>query len=80
MVAIEALYLTALMSAFVGLIALISVSRRDIIRSRMGGQLARVIMVAALVSLGSFFLYALSPHDVVRNVYGVYAESGSGLR
>lgn len=70
MVAVESLYLAALLSAFVGLIALLVLAGPEIARSaRMKNFLAGVIVTAAIVSVGSLFLYALSPHAAARSVY-----------
>ncbi len=70
MVAVESLYLAALLSAFVGLIALLVLSGREITRTAgMKNFLAGVIITAAIVSVGSLFLYALSPHAAARSVY-----------
>ncbi len=70
MVAVESLYLVALLSAFVGLIALFVLAGPEIARpARSKKFLAGVILTAAIVSVGSFFLYALSPHAATRSVY-----------
>lgn len=66
MVAVESLYLAALLSAFIGLIALFVLAGRPDGRKFLVG----VIVAAAIVSVGSLFLYALSPHAAARSVYG----------
>jgi ABC-type enterobactin transport system permease subunit len=70
MVAVESLYLMALLSAFVGLIAMMVLSAPDIARADVKKLLVGVIVAASIVSVGSLFLYALSPHAVARSVYG----------
>ncbi|KAF2992488.1 hypothetical protein OGR47_05535 [Methylocystis sp. MJC1] len=71
MVAVESLYLAALLSAFIGLIALLVLAGPEIARpARSKNFLAGVIVATAIMSVGSFFLYALSPHAVARAVYG----------
>ncbi|KAF2990463.1 hypothetical protein OGR47_14935 [Methylocystis sp. MJC1] len=71
-VAVETLYLTAVLSAFIGLVglfALASQAGRTSIRARQ--SLAGVIVAATVVSLGSYVLYALSPHQEARQAeYG----------
>jgi ABC-type enterobactin transport system permease subunit len=71
MIAVESLYLTALLSAFIGLIALFALSAPKITRSVPSkGFLPGLIVAAAILSVGSFLLYALSPRDQARSVYG----------
>lgn len=69
MVVVESLYLLALLSAFVGLIALF-VLAEPASPSNAKKLLGRVIVAAAIVSVGSLFLYALSPHAAARSAYG----------
>jgi ABC-type Fe3+-siderophore transport system permease subunit len=71
MVAVETLFLTALLSAFIGFVALFafaSPQARGSARTR--NALAGIIVAASVVSLGSYALYAFSPHETVRTVYG----------
>ena len=75
MVAVESLYLTALLSAFVGLIGLLVLSAPNIARTDARKYLVGLIVAAAIVSVGSLFLYALSPHAVARSVYGSTSET-----
>jgi hypothetical protein len=70
MVAVESLYLVALLSAFIGLIALFVLAGPGIGRPEGRKFLVSVIVAAAILSVGSLFLYALSPHAVARSVYG----------
>jgi ABC-type enterobactin transport system permease subunit len=70
MVVAESLYLAALLSAFVGLIALLVLSGPEIARSaRTKDFLAGVIITATILSVGSLFLYALSSHAAARSIY-----------
>jgi uncharacterized membrane protein len=66
MVAVESLYLAALLSAFIGFIAFFVLAGRSEGRKFLVG----VIVAAAIISIGSLLLYALSPHAVARSVYG----------
>ncbi len=71
MIAIETLYLTALLSAFIGIIALFALTQptaAPLARTRT--FLGNLIVIMAVVSVASFFFYALSPHSVARQVYG----------
>lgn len=77
MVAIETLYLTALLSAFIGLIALFALSQPATTPlTGMRHFLGNLIIVAAIVSVASFLFYAISPHYASRQVYG----GGPGAR
>lgn len=70
MVTVEALFLTALLSAYMGLIALFALTAP---RPRGSGDhnfLMNLVMLAAIVSLASFLLYAVSPHSAARAIYG----------
>jgi hypothetical protein len=69
MIAVETLYLTALMSAFVGFIALFALSAPGMGRS-FRVALANFVVLAAVASVLSFLTYALSGHDAARSVYG----------
>jgi hypothetical protein len=80
MVAVESLYLAALLSAFIGLIALFVLSGAEVARTAgMKNFLVGVIVTAALVSVGSLFVYALSPHAAARSVYGSALASSTEL-
>lgn len=71
MVAIETLYLTALLSAFIGLIALFALSQPAAAPLKgMRSFLGNLIVIMAVVSVTSFFFYAVSPHLASRQVYG----------
>jgi hypothetical protein len=70
MVAVESLYLMALLSAFVGLIAMMVISAPDMARTDVKRLLVGVVVAASIISVGSLLLYALSPHAVARSVYG----------
>jgi hypothetical protein len=75
MVTVESLYLVALLSAFVGLIALMALSAPNFAQTDGRRYLVGVIVAAAIVSVGSPFLYALSPHAVARSVYGSNSQT-----
>ena len=68
MIAVETLYLTALLSAFIGWIALLSLARPR--GAASDHSLVNFIVIAAVISLGSFLLYAQSPRESARLVYG----------
>lgn len=80
-VAVEILYLAAVLSGFVGLIglfALASQAGRSSIRARQ--SLAGVIVAATVVSVGSYVLYALAPHQEARRAeYGALAAPKATL-
>jgi hypothetical protein len=79
MVAVETLYLTALLSAFIGLIGLFALTRSDIKRSaKLKNFLGAIVVVTAIVSVGSLFLYSQSPHNDARSVYGSTAARIAG--
>lgn len=69
---VETLLLTALVSAFVGLIGLAALARPDAAGlSRFRNTLRNIVTAAAVVSLLSFALYVFSPREEVRSsVYG----------
>lgn len=71
-VAVETLFLTAVLSAFVGLIALLALASRVAHRSeRVKSSLFGVVLTATIAAVGSFLLYARSPHEAARQtVYG----------
>jgi hypothetical protein len=69
MIAVETLYLSALLIAFVGLIALI-VLAASANGSSSRSFLGNIVIVAAIASLGSFLFYAFSARDEARSVYG----------
>ncbi|WP_442755241.1 hypothetical protein ACNHKD_00825 [Methylocystis sp. JAN1] len=71
MVAVESLYLAALLSAFIGLIALFVLAGPAVARpAATKNFLVGVIVTAAILSVGSLVLYAMSPRAVARSVYG----------
>jgi hypothetical protein len=72
MIAVETLYLSALLIAFVGLIALIVLAGRAN-GSSSGSFLGNIVILAAIASLGSFLFYAFSARDDARSVYGAAA-------
>lgn len=77
MIAIETLFLTALLSAFIGLIALFALAQPKtppLMKNR--SLLGNLIVVMAVLSVASFILYAFSPHIAARQVYGT-AEVGA---
>lgn len=66
-VAVETLFLTALMSAFIGAVALFALASSQARRSpRAQGALAALVAAASVAAVGSFFLYAVSPHEAAR--------------
>jgi hypothetical protein len=70
MIAVETLYLTSLLSAFIGLIALfVLIGPAKSRPAAYSAGLGNVIVLATLVSLGAFFVYALSPRAEARAVY-----------
>ena len=72
MIAVETLYLSALLVAFVGLIALIVLAGRAN-GSSSRSFLGNIVILAAIASLGSFLFYAFSARDDARSVYGAAA-------
>lgn len=77
-VAVETLYLTALLSAFIGLVGLFALAgpaARTSFRARQ--SLLGVVVAATVVSLSSYILYALSPHQEARQAtYGALTTPG----
>jgi hypothetical protein len=75
-VAVETLYLTALLSAFIGLVGLFALAgpaTRTSFRARQ--SLLGFIVAATVVSLSSYVLYALSPHQEARQAeYGALTQ------
>jgi hypothetical protein len=71
-VAVETLFLTALLSAFIGLVALFALASPAARgSSRVRQSLFGVAVAATVVSLASYILYALTPHqEARRTVYG----------
>ncbi len=69
MIAVETFYLTALLIAFVGLIALIVLAGPAVGNSSRR-FLANIALLAAIASAGSFLFYALSASEGARSVYG----------
>ena len=72
MIVVETLFLTAVLSAFVGLIALMALTSRAAQRSeRLEGSLFGVVLTATIAAVAAFLLYARSPHEAARqSVYG----------
>jgi ABC-type Fe3+-siderophore transport system permease subunit len=70
MVAVETLFLTALLSAFIGFVALFAFAGQARGAARMRAALAGIVVTASVVAVGSFVLYAFTPHEAVRTVYG----------
>lgn len=68
MIAVESLYLTALLIAFVGLIALIVLA--STIESPPRRFLGNIVILAAIASAASFLLYASTAREDARSVYG----------
>ncbi|MEK4032568.1 hypothetical protein WOC76_03500 [Methylocystis sp. IM3] len=80
MISVETFYLTALLSAFIGLIALFALPQPPAHLARTGGFLGRLIVITAVISVASFFFYALSPRIAARQVYGqAYGPVDSGF-
>jgi hypothetical protein len=71
-VAIETLFLTALLSAFIGAVALFALASPQARRSpRAQGALTAIVVAASVAAVGAFFVYAVSPHEAARQaVYG----------
>lgn len=71
-VAVETLFLTALLSAFIGAVALFALASPQTRRSpRAQGALAAVVVAASVAAVGAFFVYAVAPHEAARQaVYG----------
>lgn len=80
-VAVETLFLTAMLSAFIGAVALFALASPQAERSpRAKGALAAIVVAASVAAVGSFFIYAISPHEAARRtVYGGVAPQ-SALR
>ncbi|QGM97829.1 hypothetical protein [Methylocystis parvus] len=75
-VAVESLFLLALLSAFIGLVALLALNSPTARRSpQMRGTLVAAIVAAAVAALGSYLIYAATPHEEARR-----AVYGEGLR
>ncbi len=67
MVAVETLFLAALLSAFIGFVAFLALASPQVGGlARMRGALVGIVVAASVASVGAFFLYALSPHEAVR--------------
>lgn len=80
-VAVETLFLVAVLSAFIGLVGLLALNSPAARGSaRLRGSLVGTIVVAAVAAVGSLFFYALTPHEAARrSVYGAAAERGGAL-
>lgn len=68
MVAVESLYLTALLAAFVGLVGLVVLASMS--ESAPRRVIGNIVILAAIASAASFLLYASSTRDDARSVYG----------
>ena len=80
-IAVETLFLTALLSAFIGAIALFALANPPAQGSaRARGALVAVIAAASVAAVGSFFLYAVSPHEAARQTVYSGAAPQSGPR
>ncbi len=67
MIAVETLFLTALVSAFIGFVAFFafaSPQARGV--ARMRDALVGVIVAASVTAVGAFVLYAFTPHESLR--------------
>ena len=76
MIVVETLFLTALLSAFIGIVALLASTRPQV---RASAQLSRilqaVLVVSAVAATASLALYAVSPHEQARqSAYGVGSD------
>jgi len=71
-VAVETLFLTAMLSAFIGAVALLALASPKAERSSWAKTaLAAIVVAASVTAVGSFFIYAVSPHEAARRtVYG----------
>lgn len=80
-VAVETLFLIAVLSAFIGLVALLALSSLAARGSpSLRSSLVGTIVVATAAAVGSYFFYALTPHEAARqSVYGAAAERGGAL-
>jgi hypothetical protein len=80
MVVVETLFLIALVSAFVGLVALLASTRPQVRASaRLNGIIHLVIVASAAIAIASLALYAVSPHEAARqSAYGVNADPPAG--
>lgn len=80
MVVVETLFLTALLSAFVGLVALLASTRPQVRASeRLSGIIRVVVLASATIAVASLALYAVSPHETARqSAYGVNADPPAG--
>ncbi|WP_424363647.1 hypothetical protein [Methylocystis parvus] len=80
-VAVESLFLMAVMSAFVGIVALLALGSPAAKSSpRLRSSLVGTIVVATAAAVGSYFFYALAPHEAARQaVYGAAGARGDVL-
>jgi ABC-type Fe3+-siderophore transport system permease subunit len=80
MVVIESLFMVALLSAFIGIIALLVMARPEAQQSREANRtLGRVVVGATAVAVLSFLIYAVSPHEEVRQTAYGGSETGRTL-
>ncbi len=72
MVAVETLFLTAMLSSFIGFVAFFAFASPQAKGSTgMRSALSGIIVAASVAAVGSYFLYAVSPHESLRqSVYG----------
>jgi hypothetical protein len=76
-VAVETLFLTALLSAFIGAVALFALASPQA-SPRAKAALTAVVVAASVAAVGSFFIYAISPHEAARRtVYGGVAPQSA---
>lgn len=81
MVIIESMFMIALLSAFAGIIALLALARPEVRQSKeTNRRLVNVVVAATAVSVTSFFLYAITPHQEVRQTAYGGSETGRSLR
>jgi hypothetical protein len=80
-VAVETLFLIAVLSAFIGIVALLALGNPAAKgRPRLRSSLVGTIVVATAAAVGSYFFYALTPHEAARQaVYGAAAGRGGVL-
>jgi ABC-type Fe3+-siderophore transport system permease subunit len=66
MVALEALFLAALLSAFIGFVAFVALASPQASGSaQLRGALVGIVVAASVAAVGAFFLYAISPGETL---------------
>lgn len=64
MVALESLFLAALLSAFIGFVAFVALASPQASGSaQLRGALVGIVVAASVAAVGAFFLYAIRPHE-----------------